>query len=42
MSNHNDKNRLNSGKLLTDNAEDNPELSHKIYNITIIDYTRML
>lgn len=33
MSNHNDKNRLNSGKILTDNAEDNPELSHKIYRI---------
>lgn len=27
MSNHNDKNRLNSGKLLTSNVEDNPEPS---------------
>lgn len=27
MSNHNDKNRLNSGKLLTNNVEDNPEPS---------------
>lgn len=29
MSNHNDKNRLNSGKLLTSNVEDNPEPSQK-------------
>ena len=27
MSNHNDKNELNSGKLLTSNVEDNPEPS---------------
>lgn len=31
MSNHDDKNKLNSGKLLTSNVEDNPELS-KICN----------
>lgn len=34
MSNHNDKNRLNSGKLLACNDVDNPELSHKIYRIS--------
>ena len=33
MSNHNDKNRLNSEKTLTSNVEDNSELSHKIYRI---------
>jgi len=31
MSNHNDKNELNSGKLLTSNVEDNPEPSNMIY-----------
>jgi len=32
MSNHNDKNKLNSGKLLPSNVEDNPEPSFKYPN----------
>lgn len=32
MSNHNDKNELNSGKLLTSSVEDNPEPSFKYPN----------
>lgn len=32
MSNHNDKNELNSGKLLTSSVEDNPEPSSKYPN----------
>jgi predicted nucleic acid-binding Zn ribbon protein len=33
MSNHNDKNKLNSGKPLTDNAEGNPEPSNIFYSL---------